>query len=110
MSATLWRAFPPRLLQAYAMPNQAEGLTKVVLARRTDVSISGQLDPLALLEALQVRGCGRCLGDSLACRPSAGWMRSTSACSAQRERFFAWWRRNAKAAHVAARPLDRCTL
>lgn len=41
-------------MQAFTSPNQAEGLTKVVLARRTDVTIHGELDPLALLEALQV--------------------------------------------------------
>ena len=31
------------------------GLTKVVLARRTDVTLAGRLDPLALLEALHER-------------------------------------------------------
>ena len=31
------------------------GLTKVVLARRSDVLLRGQLDPLALLETLQDR-------------------------------------------------------
>eukprot|EP00887_Chlorella_sp_A99_P005642 scaffold1.g5642.t1 len=31
------------------------GLTKVVLARRTDVTLEGRLDPLSLLEALQER-------------------------------------------------------
>ena len=34
---------------------QDGGLTKVVLARRTDVSITGRLDPLSLLEALGER-------------------------------------------------------
>lgn len=34
---------------------QDGGLTKVVLARRTDVAISGRLDPLSLLEALGER-------------------------------------------------------
>lgn len=34
---------------------QDGGLTKVVLARRTDVAISGRLDPLCLLEALGER-------------------------------------------------------
>ncbi len=42
-------------VQAYTTPNQEEGLTKVVLARRTDIMLSGQLEPLSLLEALQAR-------------------------------------------------------
>ncbi|GAB4817906.1 hypothetical protein N2152v2_004952 [Parachlorella kessleri] len=41
--------------EAYTTPNQEEGLTKVVLARRTDIMLSGQLEPLSLLEALQAR-------------------------------------------------------
>ena len=41
--------------EATATPPDAGGLTKVVLARRTDVAIEGQVEPLALLEALQER-------------------------------------------------------
>jgi len=36
-------------------PAQQAALSKVVLARRSDVTFSGDLDPLALLEALQER-------------------------------------------------------
>ncbi len=41
--------------EAAATPPDAGGLTKVVLARRTDVAIEGRVEPLALLEALQER-------------------------------------------------------
>lgn len=41
--------------EATATTPDAGGLTKVVLARRTDVAIEGQVEPLALLEALQER-------------------------------------------------------
>lgn len=41
--------------EATATPPDAGGLTKVVLARRTDVAIEGRVEPLALLEALQER-------------------------------------------------------
>lgn len=37
-----------------ALLEEPSALTKVVLARRSDVKYSGQLDPLALLHALQV--------------------------------------------------------
>lgn len=37
-----------------ALLDEPSALTKVVLARRTDVKFSGQLDPLSLLHALQV--------------------------------------------------------
>ena len=37
-----------------ALLDKPSALTKVVLARRTDVKFSGQLDPLSLLHALQV--------------------------------------------------------
>lgn len=37
------------------------GLTKIVLARRSDVKFSGKLDPLAVLEALQVRPCSKAM-------------------------------------------------
>ena len=36
-------------------PAHQAALSKVVLARRSDVTFSGELDPLALLEALQER-------------------------------------------------------
>ena len=37
-----------------ALLEEPSALTKVVLARRSDVKFSGKLDPLALLHALQV--------------------------------------------------------
>lgn len=37
-----------------ALLEEPSALTKVVLARRSDVRYKGQLDPLALLHALQV--------------------------------------------------------
>lgn len=37
-----------------ALLEEPSALTKVVLARRSDVKYSGQLEPLALLHALQV--------------------------------------------------------
>ena len=38
-----------------ALLEEPSALTKLVLARRSDVKYTGQLDPLALLHALQVR-------------------------------------------------------
>lgn len=41
--------------QGVGLPQDPDtGLTKIVLARRSDVKFSGKLDPLALLQALQV--------------------------------------------------------
>jgi hypothetical protein len=40
--------------QALASINEQAGLTKVVLARRTNLAVEGNLDPLELLAALQV--------------------------------------------------------
>ena len=43
-----------------AQPAAGELLTKVVLARRSDVLFRGELDPLALLATLQVQCRSRC--------------------------------------------------
>ena len=40
--------------QGLGQPAPEAGLTKIVLARRSDVKFRGSLDPFALLQALQV--------------------------------------------------------
>lgn len=41
--------------QGQGIVDAQSGLTKVVLARRSDIAFRGHLDPLLLLAALQVR-------------------------------------------------------
>ena len=41
--------------QGQGIVDAQSGLTKVVLARRSDIAFKGHLDPLLLLAALQVR-------------------------------------------------------
>ena len=56
------------------------GLTKIVLARRSDVKFSGKLDPLALLEALQVRPCSQALRLLLSDSKNATLLTRASQC------------------------------
>lgn len=51
---SLLSALLPSASSEHFHPHLADVLTKVVLARRTDVEISNVLEPLELLHALQV--------------------------------------------------------
>lgn len=53
-----------------ALLEEASALTKVVLARRSDVKFTGHLDPLALLHALQVQCQSRIYTTSILAMPA----------------------------------------